>query len=746
MDPLRGSYACTLGRGRSDRIHTDGDESSKKLNGLGKSRISLTPAYPLKLAHELLDSVSWGKFKADPKTNLAEEAKRAQEHRLENAQTAREWKNAAEKLDLLEGNDWWKFDEASDECDLQLIRMRLDRLKQANHEGDLEEMLWQIRSSLKRDLGGMCNIRLYQHTWTGTKALIDEYTEVVRYTIDQIAKFCESAHPTDVERFLHGMKAARQSFGTSALLLSGGGTLGMCHIGVISCLLQENLLPRIIAGSSAGSIVGAVLCCKKGDDAVTTLGKLCDGDLCVFQGEGELQGIRGVASNLLKGRSAFNISNLCRVMKELLGDITFKEAYYHTGRILNIHVSCRDEYNLPRLLNYQTSPNVVVWSAVASSCALPGIFKSPGLKAKNPETGIMEPWGFADHRWIDGSIEGDLPAQILERLFNVNNFIVSQVNPHVVPFLQREDDKPVAKASQPGWIRHGLSIARANALYALDNVKDHRAPNFFLKSGHSILSQKYTGDITILPDISWVKWSEVLANPSHEFIMTAVKHGERATWPKLDRIRNHLLIELALDRGIKHIHAMLIGSNRLEQNGAILQRTPSSTRSEHGGQHMRVGSGGLYSPGHRHTRGRQATHRSVRSMIDQSHNHTTMSWLNAYRNAVDSNRVAASDDTRSGRSSPATPQGEEEDLDDHEIEVTMSSPRSQSMEVDRKILAFLSQPNSPSVVTKSSYFDSNPISHTRPPTSPERRKMLTELHMSRAPRTSLELERKRQRN
>ena len=38
--------------------------------------------------------------------------------------------------------------------------------------------------------------------------------------------------------------------------------------------------------------------------------------------------------------------------------------------------------------------------------------------------------------WIDGSLESDLPMMQLKELFNVNHFIVSQANPHIVPLLR----------------------------------------------------------------------------------------------------------------------------------------------------------------------------------------------------------------------------------------------------------------------------------------------------------------------
>jgi TAG lipase / steryl ester hydrolase / phospholipase A2 / LPA acyltransferase len=38
-------------------------------------------------------------------------------------------------------------------------------------------------------------------------------------------------------------------------------------------------------------------------------------------------------------------------------------------------------------------------------------------------------------RWHDGSLENDLPFRQLAEMFNVNHFIVSQTNPHLVPLM-----------------------------------------------------------------------------------------------------------------------------------------------------------------------------------------------------------------------------------------------------------------------------------------------------------------------
>ncbi|KAI7095831.1 hypothetical protein KC324_g21475, partial [Hortaea werneckii] len=85
--------------------------------------------------------------------------------RLRTAKTAEEWREAALELDRLEGcNKWKEVDETEeDEYDPKLIRARLQRLQDAVERGDIEDMRFQIRTALTRDLGGMGNVRLYRH-------------------------------------------------------------------------------------------------------------------------------------------------------------------------------------------------------------------------------------------------------------------------------------------------------------------------------------------------------------------------------------------------------------------------------------------------------------------------------------------------------------------------------------------------------------------------------------------------------
>ena len=113
--------------------------------------------------------------------------------------------------------------------------------------------------------------------------------------------------------------------------------------------------------------------------------------------------------------------------------MTFREVYHKFEWNLNITVTDKNE---SRLLNYLTAPNVLIWSAIVASCAIPGMFDPVELMMKiengkviaycPPSRGIQ---------FTDGSVAGDLPMQRMSELFNINTFIVSQVNPHIVPFV-----------------------------------------------------------------------------------------------------------------------------------------------------------------------------------------------------------------------------------------------------------------------------------------------------------------------
>ncbi|KAE8152613.1 acyl transferase/acyl hydrolase/lysophospholipase [Aspergillus avenaceus] len=506
--------------------------------------------------------------------------------KLRNAVTYKEWRNCAYELDVLEDNNSWKETFESSEYDPHLVQERLKQLEDARISCDVGRMMFLIRTSLSRDLGNMRNDSLYRHSHVGTKDLIDRYITTALDTISSLVELSVKGRCDGLELkyILDQLLAARQAFGRSALLLSGGATFGMNHIGVLKALWEAKLLPRIISGASAGSIVCAVFCTRTDDELPALLESFAYGELAVFNEPGQEESILQKTARFLKYGSFLDVSNLAKAMRNWLGDITFQESYNRTRRILNICVSSAGIYELPRLLNYITAPNVLIWSAVAVSCSVPLVFSPFVLMAKDPITGEPVPWNDLHRQYIDGSVDGDLPMNRLSEMFNVNHFIVSQVNPHVIPFLPK-DDGPTHGAVQASslttrWFQAITHLAKDEVLHRLTVLSELGIFPTSLNKTVSILNQKYSGDINIYPEILYTHFPVMLKNPTTEFMLKACITGERATWPKLRRIRNHCAIELALDMAIQKMRARVAFSSNQAALKASGLPSPAGSNSE----------------------------------------------------------------------------------------------------------------------------------------------------------------------
>ena len=213
-----------------------------------------------------------------------------------------------------------------------------------------------------------------------------------------------------------------------------------------------------------------------------------------------------------------------------------------------------------------------------TSCSVPLVYKKASLLAKDPKTGQEVPWDpNPEATWIDGSVDNDLPMTRLAEMFNVNHFIVSQVNPHVVPFLAKEEEIVAAEAQQDAvtgssWMSLSASLCKGEVMHRLQQLADTGfLPNLVTK-GRSVLSQRYSGDINIFPKINYADFPRVLSNPTPEYMAGCMLTGQRATWPKLSRIQNHVTIELALDDTIQKLKGRLVFTPQQDLN---IRRTSS---------------------------------------------------------------------------------------------------------------------------------------------------------------------------
>ena len=62
-----------------------------------------------------------------------------------------------------------------------------------------------------------------------------------------------------------------RAHGRSALVLSGGGSYGCFHLGTVRALLKRGVLPKVIAGSSSGALIAALVCTRSPENLEVNL-------------------------------------------------------------------------------------------------------------------------------------------------------------------------------------------------------------------------------------------------------------------------------------------------------------------------------------------------------------------------------------------------------------------------------------------------------------------------------------------
>ena len=453
---------------------------------------------------------------------------------LENAPDYASWREAALQYDQASGMEEWKQRQTTDLYDHHLLRSRLNKLQELRKRHDDVELLYTLNEGIHGNLGGMGKPVLYQQAKFGTKKLIVEYIDEVVASLLHIR--ASRSPQISLAAKIDFFRRASHCFGRSALMLSGGANLGMFHLGVVKALFEQQLLPTVVSGSSAGSVVAAVLATHNDEQ----LKELLSQESLRFESMRFL-GWKG----LLKGDPLMDADHLEQALSEVVPDMTFDEAFKVSRRAVNISISPARLNHESRMLNAITSPNVFIRKGVMASCAVPGLFPPVTLMAKNFD-GEPKPYN-PSRQWVDGSLTNDLPRKRLSRIYGVNHYIASQVNPHVVPFVSE-------KGMQSSIVSALTDISAKTTKSLIGNLLSHgrerlRSPvvGFWLTQAHAMFAQDYSADIIVYPSyLKMAPW-KLFSNPSEEEIAQWIRDGERATWPRIEMIRNTTKISRTLD-------------------------------------------------------------------------------------------------------------------------------------------------------------------------------------------------------
>ena len=459
------------------------------------------------------------------------------EKAMEKASSYEEWKEAAIAHDKKNGLDRWKETEQSRLYDFASIRLRLAQLRKLRRAHDNRGLLFNLHEGIHGNLGGMGRFALYDKCMFGTKKLIIDYVDEVVRALRHIA----SPRVTDItfEEKLDFFRRADHCFGRSAFMMSGSGSLFYFHFGVVKTLLEQNLLPGVISGSSGGAFVGAIIATHNRKN----IDHLLDPETLVQRIEEETGHFK---SDSVLRPSLMRQDEIRAVVDSMVPDMTFEEAFKMTGCELNISIAPAEKHQKSRLLNAITTPNVLIREAVMASAAVPGVYPPVTLAARNHE-GERQPY-LPARKWVDGSVSDDMPAKRLARLYGVNHYVVSQTNPHVIPFVadgKKKEDvfsllKDATVSTARTWLNAGANsierpLSLSPRLTKLTNV------------AMTALTHDEIGDINILPPRRFFNPFRILAFLSEDEILDLVDAGERATWPHIEMIRIQTRISRTLE-------------------------------------------------------------------------------------------------------------------------------------------------------------------------------------------------------
>ncbi|RPB21678.1 patatin-domain-containing protein [Terfezia boudieri ATCC MYA-4762] len=526
-----------------------------------------------------------------------------------------EWISSAKTLDSYLGLDLWKESDAFAYYDYGTIRRILRDMKDLRQsiEGDLqdhdsgtteahnpsnvpdgsakgplakiEELRRLLEACIKSNFGGIESSRLYSQTYYGTKILLQEFYDEV----ENCLKLILDTDILSVEEKRVLFKHLHQNFGQTALCLSGGATFAYYHLGVVKALLDADLLPKVVTGTSGGALVAALLCTRTNTELKQILVPelahkitACHDDTWTWMQRWWKTGARFDSVDWARRCCWFT-----------RGSMTFKEAYRRTGRVLNISCIPSDPHSPSLLLNHITAPDCVIWSATIASAAVPGILNPVVLMMKTNSGGLI-PFSFGN-KWKDGSLRTDIPLRALNLHYNVNFSIVSQVNPHINIFFfssRGTVGRPVTHRRGKGW-RGGFLGSALEQYLKLDLAKWLKVlrhlellPRPLSQDWSSLWLQKFDGNITIWPKSVLSDFYYILSDPTIDRLAGMIQVGQSETFPKLLFISNRLKIERLVQKGRKDTRGKgdprsdgEAEKTRLEYDMWRRDRLPSGSRS-----------------------------------------------------------------------------------------------------------------------------------------------------------------------
>ncbi len=172
---------------------------------------------------------------------------------------------------------------------------------------------------------------------------------------------------------------------STAFVLGGGGALGAVEVGMLRALLERDIRPDLVLGTSVGALNGALLArdpSARVIDRLTDLWRAASEDRRAVYGDRPWRTVRRAVSS---GTHVYSAEPLRRRLAEELGDVTFEELP------VRLEVCAA---SIERAAEHWFTTGRVV-DAVMASAAVPG---------------LLPPARVGDQHYLDGGIVNSIPV------------------------------------------------------------------------------------------------------------------------------------------------------------------------------------------------------------------------------------------------------------------------------------------------------------------------------------------------
>ena len=247
------------------------------------------------------------------------------------------------------------------------------------------------------------------------------------------------------------------------ITLSGGGAKGIAHIGVLRALIENDIHPTLISGTSAGSIIGTLYAAGMSPDEMEK-----------FVADSSFIKIFRVVG--MPGAGFARIDYLKERLAEFIKIDSFEALQYEL-------FICATNLNYGRPVHFNKGS---LFDKVMASCSVPWLFK---------------PLEIDGQLYADGGITNNMPAQIIRPKCRV--LIGSNVKPKVI--VQSKEDLNsfigiTQRCADLGlWTNSKPNIKTLDIYIAPEKI--HEFSFFNIRKTHELTTVGYEETMRLMPKI-----------------------------------------------------------------------------------------------------------------------------------------------------------------------------------------------------------------------------------------------------